>query len=96
MRDDNGSGYKSTCGNEKTVDETGLSRMRELVYELSTKWTWFVGPGLGRIEPGSTGSCLDTSAWLSVRPVRVGCAHDLCARADVRGLARAPTLGLAG
>ena len=52
MRDDNGSGYKSTCANEKTVDEMGLPRMRELAYELSAKWAWAVGPGLGRILPG--------------------------------------------
>ena len=57
VRDDNGSGYKSTCANEETVDETGLLRTRELAYKLSAKWAWAVGPGLGRIWPGlaSTG-----------------------------------------
>ena len=52
MRKDNGSGYKSTCANEETVDKTGSPRTRELTYELSTKGfglsglDW-VGFGLG-------------------------------------------------
>ena len=52
VRDDNDSDYKSTCANEETIDETRLPRTRELAYELSAKWAWAVGPGLGRIWPG--------------------------------------------
>ena len=32
VRDKNDSGYKSMYANEETVDETGLSRTRELAY----------------------------------------------------------------
>ena len=41
--------------------------MRELAYELSTKWVWAVRPGLGRIGLGSAGSGLvwGTPAWLA-------------------------------
>ena len=84
MREDNDSDYKSTCVNEETIDETGSPQERELVYELSTKRVWVVGPGLGQIGPGSTGSDLVwvPLAWtgladlVSARPV---CARDLCA-----------------
>ena len=49
MRDDNGSGYKSTCANEETIDETGLPRMKELAYELSAEWVRANWLGLGQI-----------------------------------------------
>ena len=52
MRDDNDSGYKSTCANKETVDETGLPRTRELAYELSARWVRAGEPGLGWIWPG--------------------------------------------
>ena len=45
MREDNGSGYKLTCANEEAVDETGSSRKRELVYELSAKGFGLSGLG---------------------------------------------------
>ena len=61
VRDSNGSGYKSTWANKKTVDETGLPREMELAYELTTKefrlsdldWArsglgWHPSVGLGR------------------------------------------------
>ena len=61
MRDDNDSGYKSTCANEETVDETGLPRTRQLAYELSTKWVWLAG--LGWPDLAWVGVCL--SAWVA-------------------------------
>ena len=58
MRDDNDNGYKSTCANEETVDETGLPPTKELAYELSAEWVQANWPGLGRIWPGLVGSSL--------------------------------------
>ena len=52
VRDDNNSGYKSTCANEEIVDGTGSLRTGQLAHELSTKGFWVGGPGLGRIWPG--------------------------------------------
>ena len=63
MRDNNGSGYKSTCVNEETVDETGLPRKRELAYELSAKWVWAGRPGLGRIWHGLVPAGCLGRAW---------------------------------
>ena len=37
VRNDNGSGYKSTCVNEETVDETGFSLETEIAYKQTTK-----------------------------------------------------------
>ena len=72
VREDNGSGYKSTSANEKIVDEMGSLRTRELAYELSTKRVWVVGPGVDRIDPGSTGSGL---VWVtSARTSHAGLA----------------------
>ena len=73
VRDDNGSGYKSTYANEKIVDETELPRTREHAYELSAKWVWVGGPGLGQIWPrlvlvGLPGSRLGR-AWCVARLV---------------------------
>ena len=56
MRDNNDSGYKSTCANEEIVDGTGSPRTGQLAHELSTKGFWVGGPGLGRIWPGLAGS----------------------------------------
>ena len=69
MRDDNDSGYKSTCANEKTVYETGSSRTGQLAYELSTKWAW-TGPDLAWagacrsawVAPGAL--CTEPRAWV--------------------------------
>ena len=93
MRDDNGSGYKSTCVNKETVNEMGLSRTRELAYELSTKWVWAIGPRLGQIGLGSVGSGLVwvTSAWIDLarRAVwllrRLGCCAGLAVGALALG-----------
>ena len=96
MRDDNDSGYKSTCANEKTVDETGLPRTRELAYELSTRWVRASRPGLGWIWPGLAGSSLGwvTPAWpglIDLTGVRSGCCAQpvraACARGQVAALA---------
>ena len=46
VRDDNGSGYKSTCANEETIDETGLSRTRELIREMGSGCLAWAGPNL--------------------------------------------------
>ena len=93
--DDNDRSYKSTCANEKTVDETGSTRIKELAYELSTKEVRAVGPGLGRIGLGSVESGLAwspqpglaTLAWL-VRGLagRTACAPSwAAARAGSQG-----------
>ena len=82
MRDDNGRGYKSTCANEETVNEMGLPQMRELAYELSTKWAWVVGPGLGRIWLGLGHPGLAVHASCCVRP---GCYVGWAAGAPVLG-----------
>ena len=51
MHEDNGNGYKLTCTNEKTVDETGSPQKRELAYKLTTK-------GFGLLGLDQTGSSL--------------------------------------
>ena len=62
VRNENDSGYKSTCANEETVDETRLPRMRELAYELSARRVGaggldWVGSGLGWPDLAWAGAC---------------------------------------
>ena len=59
--EDNGSGYKSTCANKETVDETRSSQERELAYELTTK-----GFGLSGLDWAGSGL-----GWRP--PVGLGC-----------------------
>ena len=72
MREDNGSGYKSTCANEETVDETGLSRERELAYELTTKGFGLSGLDWARFGLGWRLSVGLGLAWAAHARPRLG------------------------
>ena len=63
MREDNNSGYKSTCANEEIIDGTGSPCERELAYELTTK-------GFGLLGLDWAGIC--RSAWVGPKPRALG------------------------
>ena len=90
--DDNGSSYKSTCANEETVDKTGFPQIRELAYELSTKWVWALGLGW----PDLTWTGVLRPAWVASELRALGCAWCVARLGAGLVLHRSPEQLLAG
>ena len=58
VRDDNGSGYKSTGANEKTVDRMKVVAGKRARVRAVDERVWAFGTGLSRIWPGLAESSL--------------------------------------